>query len=53
MIEDNAQYALDLARNGVATILLEMPRNRDIDISKYPNIYRVKDRQEIIAMITE
>lgn len=48
MIEDNAQYAINLATHGIPTILLEVPWNIDIDTSGYPDIYRVKDWQEII-----
>lgn len=48
MIEDNAQYAINLATHGIPTILLEAPWNIDIDTLGYPDIYRVKDWQEII-----
>lgn len=43
MIEDNAHYAIDLATHGIPTILIDMPWNREVDTSRYPDIYRVKD----------
>lgn len=51
MIEDNAQYAINLATHDIPTILLEAPWNIDIDTSGYPDIYRVKDWQEIIWLL--
>lgn len=51
MIEDNALYAIDLATHGIPTILLEAPWNIDVDTSTYPNIYRVKDWNEILEML--
>jgi uncharacterized HAD superfamily protein len=51
MIEDNAQYAINLAKNGIPTILLEAPWNMDIDTTTYSNIYRVKDWEEILKIL--
>ncbi len=51
MIEDNAQYAINLATHGIPTILLEAPWNTDIDTSAYPDIYRVKDWREILETL--
>ncbi len=51
MIEDNAHYAVDLAKHGIPTILLEAPWNIDIEVSLYPNIFRVKDWNEIISFL--
>lgn len=47
MIEDNAFCALEFAKHGIPTILLEAPWNIDIDVSLYPDIFRVKDWSEI------
>ncbi len=51
MIEDNAHYAINLAKNGIPTILLEAPWNIDIDTSAYPDIYRVKDWRELNSLL--
>jgi len=51
MIEDNAHYAINLATHGNPTILLEAPWNINIDTSAYPDIYRVKDWNEILQVL--
>ena len=47
MIEDNPDYALELAENGIKTFLLEKPWNKDINLNN-ENIIRVKNWKEII-----
>ncbi|MBX9809915.1 hypothetical protein K2X92_05995 [Candidatus Gracilibacteria bacterium] len=51
MIEDNAQYAIDLSTHGIPTILIDAPWNINDDLSEYPNIFRVKNWKEIISLI--
>lgn len=52
MIEDNAEYAIDLAKHWITTILLETPWNSAIKTNEYSNIIRVKDWEEIIHFLT-
>lgn len=47
MIEDNFDYALELAQNWIYTFLLEKPWNKHITI-EHPNIKKVKFWEEII-----
>lgn len=47
MIEDNPDYALELAQNWIKTFLLEKAWNKDIKISN-KNIIRVKNWKDII-----
>ena len=49
MIEDNAQYVTDLIIHCIPTLLIEAPWN--IDMSLYPDIYRLKNRWEIVDLI--
>ena len=51
MIEDNADYAIDLATHGIPTILLEAPWNTELDTSSHPRIHRVKDWKEILTYL--
>ena len=46
MVDDNLDYALELAENGVTAIVLEKPWNKD-RTETHPNIIRVKDWSEI------
>ncbi len=46
MVEDNFDYALDLAQNGIKTYLLEKPWNRH-RMDEHKNIIKVKSWQEI------
>jgi len=46
MIEDNAYFALDCAKKGIKTFLLDKPWNQDYE--KHENIIRVKDWEEIM-----
>ncbi len=46
MVEDNFDYALDLAENWIKTYLLEKPWNRSI-MDKHKNIIKVKSWEEI------
>lgn len=46
MVEDNFDYALELAENGIKTYLLEKPWNKDI-FKNHKNIIKVKSWQEI------
>lgn len=48
MIEDNLDFALELAENGIATYVLERPWNRDRP-EQSPYIHRVKDWNEILS----
>ena len=51
MIEDNADYAIDLATHGIPTILLEAPWNTEVDTSSHLGIHRVKDWKEILTYL--
>ncbi len=46
MVEDNFDYALDLAENGIYTFLLEKPWNKHITIT-HPNLKKVASWEEI------
>ena len=47
MVEDNADYALDCAKNGVRTFLLAKPWNQEYEAHK--NITKVKNWEEIVT----
>ncbi len=47
LIDDHIDNARDMIDAGLSVILLEKPWNRDI-IFDHPNLYRVKNWQEII-----
>jgi uncharacterized HAD superfamily protein len=47
MIEDNIHYAIELAQNGIPTILLDQPWNHDTVIPEGLDIFRVKNWAEI------
>ena len=47
MIEDNAHYAIDFVTHDIPTILLKAPWNIQVDISLYPNIFRLNDWSEL------
>jgi 5' nucleotidase, deoxy (Pyrimidine), cytosolic type C protein (NT5C) len=47
LIDDHIDNARDMIDTGLSVILLEKPWNRDI-IFDHPNLYRVKNWQEII-----
>lgn len=49
MIEDNADYALDCAKNGVITFLLDKPWNKSYE--KHENIVKVKNWKEIMEKL--
>ena len=51
MIEDNTQYAIELATHGIPTILLEAPWNTEVDTSSHFGIHRVKDWKEILTYL--
>ncbi len=46
MVEDNMDYALDLAQNGIETFLLEKPWNKERK-EEHKNLIKVKDWNEI------
>jgi uncharacterized HAD superfamily protein len=46
MIEDNLDFALELAHNGIASLLVEKPWNKQ-RTEEHPLITRVKDWKEI------
>lgn len=46
MIEDNIDFALELAHNGIASFLLEKPWNRQ-RLDEHPLITRVKNWDEV------
>ncbi len=50
LIDDSIENAYDLSREGIETIILEKPWNRDI-IFEHPLVHRVKNWQEIIKNI--
>jgi 5'(3')-deoxyribonucleotidase len=50
LIDDSIENAYDLSKEGIASIILEKPWNRDI-IFDHPLVYKVKDWQEIIKYI--
>ena len=41
MIEDNLEYAIDLATAGIQTYLLDKPWNKKYEKELYPNIIKV------------
>lgn len=47
MIEDNLDYAIDLANTGIKTYLLDKPWNQKYTKTAYPNITKVSWREEI------
>lgn len=47
MIEDNIHYAIELARNGIPTILLDRPWNHDARIPEWLPIFRLSSWEEI------
>jgi 5'(3')-deoxyribonucleotidase len=47
MIEDFPFYAEEIAQANIETFLLEKPRNKDFDHTKYPCIHKVKGRKDI------
>jgi len=47
MVEDNFEYALDLAENGIYTFLIEKPWNKHFQIY-HPNLKRVSSWGEIV-----
>ena len=51
MIEDNADYALDCAKKGIKTFLLDKPWNHDY--VKHKNIRKVSDWNELIKLLEE
>lgn len=46
MVEDNADYALDCAKRGIKTFLLEKPWNKNYE--NHENIIKVKNWEEIL-----
>lgn len=48
MVEDNLDYAIDLANAGIKTYLLDKPWNQKYVKNVYPNINKVSWREEII-----
>lgn len=50
LIEDDINYALDCADNGIKVILLDKPWNQE---KEHKNIIRVKDWDEILEKINE
>ena len=48
MVEDNLDYAIDLANAGIKTYLLDKPWNQKYVKNVYPNINKVFWREEII-----
>lgn len=46
MIEDNLDFSLELAHNGIASLLLEKPWNKQ-RTEEHPLITRVRDWKEI------
>jgi len=51
MVEDNVDYALDCAQNGVKVFLLDTPWNKDY--TKHENLIKVKDWTELIKFLEE
>ena len=41
MVEDNLEYAIDLAIAGIQTYLLDKPWNQKYEKGTYPNIIKV------------
>ncbi len=49
MIEDNPEYALDCAKNGIKTFLLDKPWNKNY--SQHENLIKVKSWEEIVKSL--
>ena len=49
MVEDNADYALDCAKNGIKTFLLNKPWNRNYE--KHKNIIKVQTWRDILKKL--
>ena len=51
MIEDNLEYAIDLATAGIQTYLLDKPWNKKYEKELYPNIIKVSWREELSSIV--
>ena len=51
MVEDNKEYALDCAKKGIKTFLLDKPWNKSY--TKHKNIIKVYDWGELIKLLEE
>ena len=47
MVEDNLEYAIELADAGIKTYLLDKPWNKKYQNGMHPNIIKVSSRDEI------
>ncbi len=50
MVEDNLEYAIDLAIAGIQTYLLDKPWNQKYEKGTYPNIIKVSWREELSSI---
>ncbi len=50
MVEDNFEYAIDLATAGIKTYLLDKPWNQKYEKWIYPNIIKVSWREELSSI---